>query len=187
MGTIRKLNAENWIKDYADALYKYTVIRINDTGIAEDIVQETFLSAWRNRDNFKGEASEKNWLYAICKNKIIDYYRKKSSSIIQYAETDNTIGFFDEVEHWTDESSPKEWGINYQQTVEKKEFYSILEKCKTNLQQMQQSVFVMKYLEDLDTGEICKVLGITSSNYWVLIHRAKLSLRSCLEKNWVNI
>ncbi len=187
METNRKLNAENWIRDYSDALYKYTVLRVTDTGIAEDIVQETFLSAWRNRDNFKGEASEKNWLYTICKNKIIDHYRKKGSSIIKYAEADNTASFFDETEHWSQENSPKEWGINYQQTVEKKEFYGILEKCKTKLQQMQQSVFVMKYLDDLDTEEICKVLGITSSNYWVLIHRAKLSLRSCLEKNWVNI
>ncbi|MDI9366071.1 MAG: sigma-70 family RNA polymerase sigma factor [Flavobacterium sp.] len=181
------LNPNNWIINYSNALYKYTIIRVNDTGIAEDIVQETFLSAWRNKDNYKGEASEKNWLYTICKNKIIDHYRKKSTSIIQYAEADTTSSMFDDVEHWTKEDAPKEWGVNYNQTIEKKEFYSILEKCKSKLQQMQQSVFVMKYLEDLDTEEICKVLGITTSNYWVLIHRAKLSLRNCLEKNWVNI
>ncbi len=181
------LNANSWIENYSDALYKYTFLRVNDTGIAEDIVQETFLSAWRNKDNYKGEASEKNWLYTICKNKIIDHYRKKGSNIIQYAEANTTEGFFDEAEHWTKEDGPKEWGIDYQQTVDKKEFYSILEKCKTRLQQMQQAVFAMKYLEDLDTEEICKVLGITTSNYWVLIHRAKLGLRSCLEKNWVNI
>jgi RNA polymerase sigma-70 factor (TIGR02943 family) len=181
------LHPDNWITNYSDALYKYTMMRVNDAGIAEDIVQETFLSAWRNKDNYKGEASEKNWLYTICKNKIIDHYRKKSTSIIQYAEADATSSMFDDVEHWTKEDAPKEWGVNYNQTVEKKEFYSILEKCKSKLQQMQQSVFVMKYLEDLDTEEICKVLGITTSNYWVLIHRAKLGLRNCLEKNWVNV
>jgi len=181
------LNANEWVANYSDALFKYTMMRVNDTGIAEDIVQETFLSAWRNKDNYKGEASEKNWLYTICKNKIIDHYRKKSTSIIQYAEADVTASMFDDVEHWTAEDAPKEWGINYHQTIENKEFYSILEQCKSKLQQMQQSVFVMKYLEDLDTEEICKVLGITTSNYWVLIHRAKLGLRNCLEKNWVNI
>jgi RNA polymerase sigma-70 factor (ECF subfamily) len=181
------LNADQWITNYSDALFKYTMMRVNDTGVSEDIVQETFLSAWRNKDNYKGEASEKNWLYTICKNKIIDHYRKKSTSIIQYAEADTTANMFDEVEHWTKEDAPKEWGVNYHQTVEKKEFYSILEQCKSKLQQMQQSVFALKYLEDLDTEEICKVLGISTSNYWVLIHRAKLSLRSCLEKSWVNI
>ena len=77
METKNKLQATHWVNNYSDALYKYTVVRVNDTGIAEDIVQETFLSAWRNKDNFKGEASEKNWLYKICKNKIIDHYRKK--------------------------------------------------------------------------------------------------------------
>lgn len=187
METKNKLQATHWVNNYSDALYKYTVVRVSDTGIAEDIVQETFLSAWRNKDNFKGEASEKNWLYTICKNKIIDYYRKKGSSIISYANEDASDNFFDDAEHWTKNDSPKDWGINYQQQVEKKEFYTILEKCKGKLQQMQQSVFVMKYLEDLETEEICKVLGITSSNYWVLIHRAKLGLRTCLEKNWVNI
>jgi RNA polymerase sigma-70 factor (ECF subfamily) len=181
------LNADYWITNYSDALFKYTMMRVNDAGVAEDIVQETFLSAWRNKDNYKGIASEKNWLYTICKNKIIDHYRKKSTSIIQYAEADTSGNMFDDLEHWTKEDAPKEWGINYNQTIEKKEFYGILEKCKSKLQQMQQSVFVMKYLEDLDTEEICKVLGITTSNYWVLIHRAKLGLRNCLEKNWVNI
>ncbi|MEO7530302.1 MAG: sigma factor-like helix-turn-helix DNA-binding protein, partial [Sediminibacterium sp.] len=63
----------------------------------------------------------------------------------------------------------------------------VLDGCKRKLQQVQQAVFSMKYMEDLDSTEICKALGITSSNYWVLIHRAKLQLRTCLEKNWINL
>jgi len=181
------LLANKWVNEYAGILLSYTAARVNDTGIAEDIVQETFISAWKNREGFKGEASEKNWLFSICKNKIIDHYRKKARTPVQYAEADITADFFDKNEHWTKEDGPKEWGIDYNQTIEKKEFYSILEFCKQKLQELQKKVFVLKYLEDLDSDEICKLLDISSSNYWVLIHRAKLQLRSCLDKKWVNI
>jgi len=181
------LKADDWVNKYGDMLYNYTLQRVSDKGVAEDIVQDTFLSAWRNRENYKAEASEKNWLFAICKNKIIDHYRKKSSSIIQYAEIDSTNNFFDEAEHWTQEAGPKNWGIDQDSTLERKEFYNILELCKQKLQEMQKSVFVMKYLEDLEAPEICKVLNISSSNYWVIIHRAKLQLRKCIEQNWLSI
>lgn len=181
------LQPQKWIDNYADALYAYTVARVSDTGLAEDIVQDTFLSAWKNKDTFKGEASEKSWLFTICKNKIIDHYRKKANSPVQYAEADTSDIYFDNDEHWTREDKPEDWHIDYNQTIESKEFYDILEYCKKKLQELQQSVFVMKYMEELDSEKICKVLGITPSNYWVLMHRAKLQLRSCLEKNWINI
>lgn len=185
---LSSLNPDQWINNYSDALYGYTLPRVNDAALAEDIVQETFLSAWKARDSFKGEASEKSWLYTICKNKIIDYYRKKAKDIIQpMAERDHTDAYFDETEHWTGKAQPGNWGIDYQQSVDKKEFYTVLDTCKKKLQQLQQAVFVMKYMEGLDSAAICKALGITASNYWVLIHRAKLQLRTCLEKNWINL
>jgi RNA polymerase sigma-70 factor (TIGR02943 family) len=180
-------NIENWVDEYASILLAFTVVRVNDNSIAEDIVQETFISAWKNRENFKGEASTKNWLFKICKNKIIDHYRKKARTPIQYAEADNANLFFDNEEHWVMANGPTNWGINYDQPVEQKEFYNILDLCRKRLQEMQQRVFVLKYLEDMDSDEICKLLNISSSNYWVLIHRAKLQLRACLEKNWINL
>jgi len=79
------------------------------------------------------------------------------------------------------------WGLEGADRLQQKEFYQVLENCKKKLQQQQQAVFVMKYMEDMDADEICKALNITSSNYWVLIHRAKLGLRACLEKNWINL
>ena len=186
MSKLSNLNPDLWVNNYADQLYSYTVMRINDTGLSEDIVQDTFLSAWKNRDYFKGEASEKNWLYAICKNKIIDHYRKASHQISSTSEFDISDTFFNEEEHWTVEAGPTDWGINDQHKIEKKEFYTILELCKNKLQQLQQSVFVLKFMEGQDSDAICKVLNITASNYWVLMHRAKLQLRSCLTKNWIN-
>ena len=181
------LNPDQWVKQYADALYGYTLRRINDEVMAEDIVQETFLSAWRARDSFRGASSEKSWLFAICKNKIIDHYRKKAIDIMQPINvTDPSDNYFDPSEHWTDENKPGDWGMDYGHPMDNKAFYQVLDHCRKKLQQLQQSVFVMKYLEDQDAADICKVLGISSSNYWVLIHRAKMHLRACLEKNWIN-
>ena len=72
MEQIRQLNPQNWVSYFSDALYSYTLVRVNNVAQAEDIVQETFLSAWKARETYNGMASEKNWLYTICKNKIID-------------------------------------------------------------------------------------------------------------------
>jgi RNA polymerase sigma-70 factor (TIGR02943 family) len=179
-------NPTKWVENYADALYAYTLARVNDVQQAEDIVQNTFLSAWKARETYKGQASEKNWLYAILKNKIVDHFRKQTSSRITLSTGEEEL-YFDEGGHWTGETTPKEWGVHLDQPVEAKEFYSILDKCKQKLKDIQQSVFVMKYMEDIESEEICKVLNITPSNYWVLIHRAKLNLRKCLEKNWIGI
>ena len=184
----RQLNATNWVNNYGDALYAYTLARVNSQPQAEDIVQETFLSAWRARDTYNGLASEKNWLYTICKNKIIDHYRKVATNREVLSSIDENVdNFFVEDGHWSQESKPKEWGLDYSKSIESKEFYTILGKCKNKLKEMQESVFTMKYLEDIDTNDICETLGITVQNYWILIHRAKIQLRNCLEKNWIKV
>ncbi|MEY2903587.1 MAG: hypothetical protein RLY89_2693 [Bacteroidota bacterium] len=180
-----QLDPNKWIENYADALYGFCIVRVNNQSIAEDIVQETFLSAWKARETYNAVATEKNWLYAICKNKIIDHYRKKGATIT--TETEDSDNYFDNEEHWTKEKQPNEWGLNGQTQLEKKEFYQVLANCKQKLKELQQQVFVLKYLEDFDSDQICNLLGISSSNYWVLIHRAKLQLRNCLEKNWIKI
>ncbi len=182
------LNPDKWVALYADALYSYAIPRVNDSNLAEDLVQETFLSAWKAKDSFKGEASEKSWLYSILKNKIIDHYRKKSRDIMQpLSSQDSSDTFFDEADHWTGEDAPCDWGVDFQQLLDYKDFYKVFEACKNKLQNIQQSVFVMKYMEELDSATICKALGLSSSNYWVLIHRSKLQLRNCLEKNWLQL
>lgn len=180
-----QLDATKWVNDYGDMLYRYALPRVNDSEVAKDLVQDTFLAAWRNHDNFKGEISEKNWLYTILKNKIIDHFRKASTRL-----TDSLPGmadddpYFDEAQHWKQVAYPNEWNTVSDGLITKKEFYEVLRNCKNKLKQIQDTVFTMKYLDGMDSEEICKVLNLTTSNYWVLIHRAKLQLRACLEKNW---
>ncbi len=180
-----QLDATKWVNEYGDMLYRYAIPRVNDKEIAKDLVQDTFLAAWRNHDNFKGEISEKNWLFTILKNKIIDHYRKASTRLTEGLPDNTNDPFFDEAEHWTEQTGPKEWGIDYTQGVEKREFYEILNRCRKKLKDIQSAVFAMKYLDGLESEEICKELNISASNFWVLVHRAKLNLRACLEKNWV--
>ena len=115
------LQPSQWVNKYACVLFSSTSVRINDSAAAEDIVQETFLSACKARDTYQGQASEKNWLYAICKNKIIDHYRRQSSGIAKMVVGEENK-YFDEAEHWASETQPKEWGINYSQWIETKNF-----------------------------------------------------------------
>lgn len=181
------LSPDLWVKTYADTLYRFAVVRVSNTEIAKDLIQETFLAALRNVETFKGEISEKNWLFTILKNKIIDHYRKKSSSLISELDEllESANQYFDENDHWKMDTAPSDWSVNYSQPVETKEFNDILNKCMDKLSEIMKIVFTMKYLDEKESDAICKELNITSSNYWVIMHRAKLQLRGCLEKKWV--
>lgn len=184
-----KANPKKWIELYGDVLYQYTLPRVDDYLIAEDLVQETFLSALKGLKEYKGEASEKNWLFSILKNKIIDYYRKKSreSSRIEFSEFYKAEGdWFNSEGNWEESGMPKNWQVDVN-PFERKEIQKIIIWCKDHLKNLQQQVFILKYMEELDSDEVCKVLNISSSNYWVLMHRARLKMRDCVEKYWLNI
>jgi RNA polymerase sigma-70 factor (ECF subfamily) len=180
------ITPDYWVGQYADQLFKFAVSRVSDPELARDLVQDTFLSALRVQKDFRGEISEKNWLYAILKNKIIDHYRKKvTQSFTELNEIMNEAqDYFDEDENWKESARPKEWSVDFSQSIEQKEFYVVLERCKQKLAELLNAVFTLKYLDDKNSDEICKELNISSSNYWVLLHRARLKIRECLEVNW---
>jgi RNA polymerase sigma-70 factor (ECF subfamily) len=181
-----KANPQKWLELYGDMMYQYALPRVHDSAMAEDVLQETFLSALKGLEGYKGEASEKNWLFTILKNKIIDYYRKKSSDQRVLAMPDLQVvedDWFNENGQWAENKMPKDWRAS-DNLAEKKEIQKIIAWCKDHLKAIQKDVFTLKYLEDLDSDEICKVLNISSSNYWVLIHRARLQMRGCVEKYW---
>jgi len=176
-------------KDYADYLYNFAISRVSDPHVAEDLVQETFISALKNYSSFKAKSKESTWLTAILKNKIIDHYRKKvkqylHDSIDRLSATDE---FFDDKGSWYKDQKPSKWDFDTDRDLEQQEFYKTLQGCITNLNEIHRIAFVMKHMDDVNTDEICKELSITASNYWVIMHRAKLQLRKCLETNWVNI
>jgi DNA-directed RNA polymerase specialized sigma24 family protein len=79
---------------------------------------------------------------------------------------------------------PGEWQIA-KIPSERKEIQRIIDWCKDHLKEVQKMVFTLRHLEDLESDEICKVLNISTSNYWVLIYRARLQMRDCVEKKWL--
>jgi len=171
----------------ADYLYNYAITRVNDQQTAEDLVQDTFISALKNYGSFKARSKASTWLIAILKNKIIDLYRKKVREFHKESldELSNLDDFFNEKGHWKSESLPQDWKVDSAKQLEQKEFYETLQKCLARLSEIQRMAFVMKNMDDVASEEICKELEITASNYWVIIHRAKLQLRVCLEKHWI--
>jgi len=183
------LNPRRWVEAHADYLYGYTLSRLNDEEQAKDLVQETFLAALEKADRFEGKSSERTWLTAILKNKIVDVYRKRSSGLkpqadINQAENEQHDFFDDDSGHWNSAYSPSPFGIEDHDPLAGKEFNNVLKKCMQKLPALWLSVFTMKHLDDAATDMICSELKVTQANFWVIIHRAKLNLRACLQKNW---
>lgn len=174
-----------WVEKYSDTLYQFALKRISDKELAKDLVQETFISAWKSAHQYNASASFQTWIFTILKNKIIDHYRKTSARE-QSALVDSEDVFFDEADLWRKGYYPVEWQVpaTAETKLESSEFMRVLDSCKGRLKNIQQQVFVLKYLEGMDSEEICKALLISSSNYWVIIHRAKVQLRACLERKW---
>ena len=179
------LKPTTWVDKYADKLYRFALMRVSDKEVAEDLVQDAFLSALKNAENFRGEVSEINWLYTILKGKIIDHYKKASTRLSENIGDTPLDFYFEKGGHWAKKSAPANWDIAYDtDRAETADFYHVLENCKHKLKEIQNAVFTLKYIDDKDSEDICKELGISSSNYWVLLHRAKLQLRECIERNW---
>ncbi|MFA6276841.1 MAG: sigma-70 family RNA polymerase sigma factor [Pedobacter sp.] len=182
------LNPHLWVNHYADYLYAFAITRLNDEDLVRDLLQETFLAALERKDNFEGRSTEKTWLTAILRNKIIDVYRAKSSGLKKEAvlsEQYDTDFFDPKNGHWNDEQRPSPFGIEQPNTLENKEFQKILQACMKKLPSLWFAVFTMKHIDDESTQTICKELKVTSSNFGVIMHRTKVSLRSCLQKNWI--
>jgi RNA polymerase sigma-70 factor (ECF subfamily) len=186
---MQTLQPNLWIDKYSDFLYSYAVLRVSKTEDAEDLVQEALLSAFKNKENFRGDASEKTWLTSILKNKIIDYYRssKNRNLFDEYInETEDSFqdSFFNENNfgRWKEEINQNYFSKGADAYLISNEFQKYLELCLTKLPTKLKSVFIAKYIDDDKAENICKEFEISSSNYWVMVFRAKTILRTCLEK-----
>ncbi|MBS1652000.1 MAG: sigma-70 family RNA polymerase sigma factor [Bacteroidetes bacterium] len=187
------LNPQNWVNNYADYLYKVAFYRVNKVEVAEDLVQDTFLSALKAKDTFNGTASEKTWLTAILKNKIIDYFKKASTKneLLLNESQGNEVELdyffnYNKMGKWEEAKQPKQWTEAHCST-EKNEFYKILNQCLSKISIKWQGIFKMCLIDEEDAKLVCKEFDISSSNLWVILHRSKLQIRECLEKNWLKL
>ena len=175
-----------WLADYGDYLYRFALVRVKQRELAEDLVQDTLVSAYGARESYRGQASVKTWLVAILRNKIIDYVRKaaRRSSVSYEAlggdevvdESFNSLGI------WADWVS--DWGESPEALVERKLFVDQLQKCIEALPENFREVFILRVVDGLETDEICSQLEISPNNLWVILYRARMRLKKCIGKKW---
>lgn len=180
-----RLDPELWVDQYGDYLFRFVHSRVRDSRVAEDLVQETFLAALRARKTFDGRSAERTWLTGILKHKIVDYIRKQSRELpVDNIESlaDLSDEFFDDKGRW--KVGPVKWIADPTKLYEQKEFLEIVYRCLSKLTDRLSKAFTLREMDGLSTEEICKVLNITATNCWVLLYRARMGMRHCLEVNW---
>lgn len=166
-------------------LLKYAMLQLRNHAQAEDVVQETLVAAIKGAATFAGGSTVRTWLIGILKHKIVDTIRKGSreQSLDQYeASADDMDALFQPDGHYLDK--PADWG-DPEEALSRRRFFEILEQCMNSLPKATAQAFAMREVMGLDTKEICTSLRITDSNCWVLLYRARMRLRECLERNWI--
>ena len=145
------------------------------------------MAAVQSKERFQGKSSEKTWLFSILKHKIIDHIRKSKSSIgsqVYMADPERMDALFNAKGGW--ETRPAHWRSNPAKAHETREFLDHFYRCLSGLPKRAADAFIHREIDGLSTGEICKLLGITEANCWVILYRARMMLRKCLEMVGIN-
>ncbi len=178
-----RFSPDEWLPRHGDFLYRYALSRLHAEDAADDVVQETFLSAFRNRDQYRGSGSERGWLLAILRRKVVDFIRNRARVKGQPAQ----LGESEPASWLFDESGRLDVGqisfVSDPSTIsEHRELWGMLKKCLSELSPNQADAFVLRELEEMNADEICDTLRVTKTNLWVLLHRARLGLARCLRR-----
>jgi RNA polymerase sigma-70 factor (ECF subfamily) len=188
-----------WVDQHGNYLFKYAMFRLRDTGLAEDVVQETLLAALQAYEKFEGRGSERTWLVGILKHKITDCFRRMSREQpigqTEGEELEHTELFMQTGEwvgHWAaaaepDKSAhlgPHEWAGTPEALLQQSEFWEVFSNCLQPLPPRIASAFTLREVDGLESEEICEILNISVNNLWVMLHRARAHLRRCIEVNW---
>jgi RNA polymerase sigma-70 factor (ECF subfamily) len=180
-------NVNDWLNDHGDYLYRFALARLRDPHQAEDAVQETMLAAIKS-NSFEGDSSARTWLTGILKHKIIDLQRKQIreqplSDLVDLDASDMSMDdFFDQKGHWLEKPQTLDMPEN---ALEQKQFLNILSGCMDKLPAKLAAIFMMRDVHEVENENICKELDITATNAWVMLYRARMGLRKCLEMNWI--
>lgn len=175
---------QDWLNAHGDYLYRFALSRLRDPHQAEDVVQETLLAAIKQAD-FAQQSSPRTWLTGILKHKIIDCMRKQqrevTASDLMHEEDTSMDDFFDATGHWAEKPQP--WEVPHE-AMQQKQFLLVLQQCMERLPKKLAAIFTLREIDEMDNEEICKALSITTTNAWVMLYRARMGLRKCLELHW---
>ena len=170
-------------------LLRVARMQLRDEALAEDVVQETLLAALSG-SGFSGKSSLRTWLTGILKHKVVDAIRKKQreptvasafGNVESELDIEDLDGLFKDNGGW--DSNPSDWG-DPDAALNQRQFFEMMDFCLEKLPPNTARVFMMREVMELETDEICKELTITANNLWVILYRARMSLRECLEQNW---
>jgi RNA polymerase sigma-70 factor (TIGR02943 family) len=176
---------KEWVNLYSDTLYSWAYYKTSSKETSEDLVQDTFMAAHQNYSRFESKSNPKTWLLSILKNKIADHFRIKYRS--QEKEAEPLDRFFNENGDWVLAERPRNWDATEEELLNNKHFNKTLSGCLEKLPAHWRASITLKFLEERKSAEICQELSISTTNFWQIIHRAKLQLRKCLELNWFNV
>lgn len=169
-------------------MVKFAHLHLGDSHLAEDAVQEALAGAWTGGKRFAGRSAFKTWVFAILKHKVADLLRHKqrmvdAGSLLKEGEDQSLDDFFDDKGHWLQDAKPAAWRCP-EASLEQQQFWAVLEVCLDGMPAAQARVFMMREFMDFETEEICATVGISGSNFFVMMHRARLRLRECLDQRW---
>lgn len=183
------LRDEEFLKSLRRDMIRFGELQLRDPAAAEDMAQEALAAAVSGQARFSGRAALKTWVFAILKNKIADYLRQRRRTVdaTNLTREPGDEADFDELfnrkGHWIPDERPDDWG-NPESTFAQHQFWTVFEICLTQLPENTARVFMMREFLGFDTPEICRELGITTSNCHVILHRARMGLRLCLDQRW---
>jgi RNA polymerase sigma-70 factor (ECF subfamily) len=173
---------------FRDGMLRFALLQLRNRSVAEDAVQEAMLAALEGAQRFDSRSQLKTWVFSILKHKIIDIIRQRSREPLLDCATeelpeDAFDQLFSERGHWQKSERPSDWG-DPAKSLENTRFWTVFEACLDHLPENTARIFMMREFLGLDTEEICKELEITPTNCWVILHRARMGLRLCLEETW---
>jgi RNA polymerase sigma-70 factor (TIGR02943 family) len=179
---------QGWVEAFSDKLYSWALYKTSSQETAEDLVQDTFLAACQSFEKFEGRSDSQTWLFGILNNKIADHFRKvyrnPTSNKEVNSESNFFKNFFDEGGDWLEKERPQAWENEEANLLNDTEFVKILQACLKELPDNWYAAINLKFLEQKKGEIICQELQITPTNFWQILHRAKLQLRKCLQLNW---
>jgi RNA polymerase sigma-70 factor (ECF subfamily) len=186
----RLSSPETWLDEHGDALYRYALLRLRDPHRAEDVVQETLLAALVARERFSGAASVRTWLIGILKHKVMDQFRLQVREVplddpAQAPERDDPTDDGDFVPSGSWRERLSDWG-NPEEMAGRGEFIAFLQRCLDGLPRRLAQLYWLREVMEEDTETICEEMSITPNNLWTMLHRARLGLRRCLDRTWLN-
>jgi len=169
-----ELDPAQWVDRHADALYRYALARLGDRAAAEDAVQEGLLAALASADRFHGESSERTWLTGIVRHKVLDLLRRARRRADEFARADP--GGSEAALPRNDERArdPGEQAAH-------REARSTLRRCLDRLPAPQRQLLLLREVDGVPTATLCEIYGVTPTNLWTMLHRAKARLRALLD------